>query len=63
MGPPDKAGMVGRTLFFFFFLLFKKKFFFFTLEYCIGFAIHQNASTTGDQSFGLCGRGSGGMIW
>ena len=63
MGPPDKADMVGRILFFFFLFFIMGFFFFFTLQYCIGFAIHQHASATGEQSFGLCGRGRRGMIW
>ena len=37
----------GTKTHFFFLICISDFFFFFTLQYCIGFAIHQHASTTG----------------
>ena len=43
--------MAGNFSFFFFFSLFFIYLFFFTLQYCIGFAIHQHASAMGVHVF------------
>ena len=41
----------GGVFFFFYIFFFFSFLFFFTLQYCIGFAIHQHASATGVHKF------------